>query len=144
MIQSFSYFVTLFQKDFSYYCSQKLQQIGLTQGLLFFILYIGRHPECSPRQMSKALHMDPGHAARSLAKLIQMGFIRQTDNPKDRRAHMLSLTEKGASAFQLSHDLFYQWDEEYLKCLSSDEKEQLFRLLSSLASGLEEIRPCTK
>ena len=50
MIRSFAYFITLLRKDFTEYCGRKLEEIGLSQGLLFFILYIEMciRDRCSP------------------------------------------------------------------------------------------------
>lgn len=80
MVTSLAYYIMLLRKDFAAYCNVRLQEHGLTQGLLFFILYIGTHPGCSPAQLSASLHMDAGHAVRSLNKLEQGGFIRREDS----------------------------------------------------------------
>lgn len=132
MLSSLAYVVTLMRKDFNEYCNEQLSKIGLSQGLLFFILYIGKHPACSPKELSEALHMDIGHTARSLNKLIQTGFILQETNPKDRRAHILNLTDLGQDAFRISHELFFSWDNEVLCTLNDDEREQLFILLDKV------------
>lgn len=132
MLSSLAYVVTLMRKDFVEYCNEQLSKIGLSQGLLFFILYIGKHPACSPKELSEALHMDIGHTARSLNKLIQTGFILQETNPKDRRAHILNLTEHGQDAFRISHELFFSWDDEVLCYLSEDERLQLFLILDKV------------
>lgn len=132
MLSSLAYVVTLMRKDFVEYCNEQLSKIGLSQGLLFFILYIGKHPTCSPKELSEALHMDIGHTARSLNKLIQTGFILQETNPKDRRAHILNLTEHGQDAFRISHELFFSWDDEVLCNLSEDERLQLFLILDKV------------
>ena len=132
MIRSFAYFITLLRKDFAEYCGRKLEEIGLSQGLLFFILYIGKHPGCSPRELAVALKMYSGHVARSLTRLEQAGFIFQNLNPRDRRAHILELTAKGREAFDLSHALFFQWDREILSGLEPEDRQILFSLLERL------------
>lgn len=135
MTHSLAYYVMLLRKDFTEYCSQKLQEIGLSQGLLFFILYIGKHPGCSPKGLGEALKMDSGHVARSLTKLVQAGFIFQEQNQKDRRAHILRLTAKGEEAFELSHALFFQWDREVLKDMDEEEQKLLLGVLERLTEG---------
>ena len=49
MFDTFAYLITSLRKDFTEFCNEKLQEMGLTQGLLFFILYAGKHPQCSPK-----------------------------------------------------------------------------------------------
>lgn len=58
MFDTFAYLITSLRKDFTEFCNEKLQEMGLTQGLLFFILYAGKHPQCSPKELTEALHMD--------------------------------------------------------------------------------------
>lgn len=132
MITSLAYYVTLLRKEFTDYCNQHLSEIGLSHGMVFFIIYIGKHSPCSPKELSKELRMDIGHTARSLAKLEQGGFITQEVNPDDRRARILKLTETGEKAFALSHELFLEWDKEALKPFTREERETLRNLLDKL------------
>lgn len=132
MTETLSYFVANLQRDFSHYCDEELKALGLTRGLLFFILYIGRHPDCSPKELTGALRMDAGHANRALAKLEEGGFLLQAANPKDRRAHTLRLTEQGEGAFRVSHELFSRWDDAVLSDLSGGERETLLGLLRKI------------
>lgn len=135
MNQTLAYYVTVLRKDFTEYCNRKLAEQGLLQGQLYFILYVGKHPDCSPKELSQALHMDAGHTTRTLAKLAQDGFLVQEKNKEDRRAHILRLTEKGETAFRMSYELFVQWDAEVLQSLSVEEKTALMAILSNLVSS---------
>ena len=69
----------------------------------------------------------------------------QEQNPEDRRAHILRLTEKGEAAFALSHELFAQWDQEVLEGFTTEEKEQLLTLLKkTLRMNRKEGVPCVR
>ena len=67
------------------YCGEKLEEMGLTPGLLYFVTYVARHPGCSPKELAQALKMDNGHTARSITKLAEGGFLVQEPNPRDKR-----------------------------------------------------------
>lgn len=131
-MNSLAYYVTLLRRQFVDYCNRRLEDLGLSQGLLFFIIYVGKHPGCSPKELAENLHMDTGHAARSLAKLSQAGFLAQERSPGDKRSHLLNLTERGEEAFQISHDLFLQWDQELTRGMSQEDRENLLNLLERL------------
>lgn len=133
MIPSLAYYVMALRNDFIDYCNKKLQEIGLTQGQILFLIYIGKHDQCSPKELAKNLQMDNGHATRTISKLVEQDFIIQTLNEKDKRSHMLSLTTKGKDAYKTSYDLFSQWDQEILKNVPIQEKEQLLKLMADLA-----------
>ena len=139
MIHSLAYFVTILRKNFTDFCNLQLQEMGLSQGLLFFIIYVGKHPGCTPKELTEALRMDVGHSARTITKLVNGGFLNQTVNPKDHRSHILMLTAEGEKAFQTSYDLFAQWDEEVLEPFSQEEREQLMGLLYRLTNQVESI-----
>lgn len=143
MNRSLAFFTTLLNKDFTNYCNQRLAEAGLLQGQLYFILYVGKHPGCAPKELVRALRMDIGHTTRTLAKLEQGGFLVQEQNPDDRRAHILRLTEKGEKAFRLSHELFFQWDHEVLGDITPEEREQLMNLLRKVVR-MEGGAPCVR
>lgn len=132
MLQTLAYYAAMLRKDFADYCSRRLADEGLSQGQLYFILYIGRHPGCSPKELTRALRTDAGQATRTLTRLAQENFLVQEKNTADRRARTLKLTEKGEAAFQLSHELFTQWDAKVLRPLSEEEQTVLMTLLAKL------------
>ena len=135
MPESLAYYVMLLKKSFTGYCSERLQELGLSQGLLYFILYIGKHPGCSPSSLAGGLQMDNGHVNRCLAKLIHGGFISQEINPDDRRGRILRLREKGTEAFRISHDLFTRWDNEIMQEMPEADRKYLLSLLQGLAAA---------
>ncbi len=135
MQDSLAFQVTMLRKNFTDFCNAELRERGLSQGQLFFVLYIGRHPACSPKEIGADLHMDSGHVTRSLAKLEQAGFIEQHTNPEDRRARTLSLTQTGEEAFRVSHELFGRWDDEVMANMDPEQRSQLMSLLSELTHG---------
>lgn len=132
MYTSLAYYVTSLRKDFVDYCNKSLSNIGLSQGQLYFLIYVGKHPSCSPKELAKALNMDIGHTARTIYKLEENNFLIQKQNPNDRRGRVLQLTEKGKDAFELSYDLFKQWDKEILQNLSDEEQDIVFSLMKKI------------
>ena len=55
----------------------------------------------------------------------------------------LNLSDKGQQAFEVSHQVFFDWDEQVLSALSLQEREQLFTLLAKAAQK-EVDSICTK
>ena len=143
MNRTLAYYVTLLRKNFTGYCNQKLAEEGLLQGQLYFILYIGRHTHCSPKELAQALHMDAGHTTRTITKLVQEGFLVQEKSKTDGRAHTLLLTEKGDAAFRMCHELFVQWDNKVLEPLSAEEQKTLMALLLKVTAAEGEM-PCVR
>lgn len=132
MEMTFSYQILTLKKEFAIFCSERLQEMGLSMGLLYFVIYIGKHKYCSPGELSQAIHMDTGHTTRSVDKLIKSGFVQKQRSSMDKRSQELLLTEKGEEVFQKIYDLFGQWEEIKLKDFSKEERELIQTLLSKL------------
>ena len=94
-------------RRFAAYTTQRLQELGLSFGMMYFIIYVGKHPGCTPSELTQRLHLDWGHSQRSLTKLAEDGFLTKE---KSGRSYHLELTEKGRTAFAACHRVFYGWD----------------------------------
>ena len=99
MEQTLAFYINLLRGDFTQFCAQRLKELGLSQGLLYFLLYVGRHPGCSAGELASVIGADSGHTTRSVEKLVQQGFMTRTRSQQDKRAVVLELTEQGREAF---------------------------------------------
>lgn len=126
MFRTFSYACTVLYRRFTQYTSARLNQLGLSFGTLFFLIYVGKHPGCTQSELTIALHLDWGHSQRTVLKLVEGGFLLRE---KDGRAYRLTLSEQGQRAFTASHQVFFDWDEQALANLTPEERRQLTALL---------------
>lgn len=126
MLRTFSYACTVLYRRFTHYTSNRLHQLGLSFGMLFFLIYVGKHPGCTQSELTTDLRMDWGHSQRTVLKLVESGFL---NREKDGRAYRLTLSDKGRQAFEASHQVFFDWDEEALSNLTPEERTQLMALL---------------
>lgn len=127
-----AYYISELRRDFVKECSRKLQEDDLTPGLLYPVLYIGRHPGCSPKELTEALHMDWGLSQRTLDRLVASHLISREKNPLDRRRFSLNLTKEGSQVFQKSHDIIVSWNEEKLALLTPQEQTRLESALKKM------------
>ncbi len=140
MTETFSYRCITFYRSFVAYTSRRLQELGLSFGVLFLLVYVGKHPDCTQGELTQALELDWGYCQRSVVKLVEDGFLLRE---RRGRAYHLELSEKGREAFDLSHHFFSEWDGQVLGTLDDEERETLFFLLSKVKIK-EGTDPCTK
>lgn len=140
MFQTLAYYATAFHRSFVNYTTAKLQTLGLNFGSLFLVIYVGKHPGCTQTQLTSDLNLDWGYSQRSITKLVEEGFLTRE---KSGRCYHLNLSDKGQQAFEVSHQVFFDWDEQVLSALSLQEREQLFTLLAKAAQK-EVDSICTK
>jgi len=134
MFNTLAYHSSVLYRDFTSYISEKLEKMGLHFGLLFFLIYVGKHPGATPSDLTAALRLDWGHSQRCITKLVENGFLTKE---KAGRCYRLDLTDKGREAFEISHQVFFDWDEKRLAVLTGEERETLFALLCKLNPGKE-------
>ena len=140
MFQTFSYYSSVFYRGFVAYTTRQLQQLGLNFGSLFLVLYVGKHPGCTQSQLTQALKLDWGYSQRSITKLVEDGFMTKE---KSGRAYRLDLSEKGQQAFSVSHQVFFDWDQQVLAPLTQEEQQQLLSLLAKAARNNKKEFLCT-
>lgn len=140
MFHTLAYYATAFHRSFVNYTTAKLQTLGLNFGSLFLLIYVGKHPGCTQTQLTSDLNLDWGYSQRSVTKLVEEGFLTRE---KSGRCYHLNLSDKGQQAFEVSHQVFFDWDEQVLSALSLQEREQLFTLLAKAAQK-EVDSICTK
>lgn len=132
METSFAYQILTLKKEFTMFCNEKLQEMGLSIGLMFFVVYIGKHSHCSPGELSQAIHMDTGHTTRSIDKLVKSGFVEKERSKVDKRSQELVLTERGVEVFHKIYTLFEEWEQIKLKDFTKEERELIDSLLNRL------------
>ena len=140
MFHTLAYHTTVSYRDFTAYTSARLQQLGLNFGSLFLVIYVGKHPDCTQAELTGALGLDWGYSQRSITRLVEEGFLLRE---KLGRAYHLNLSPKGQEAFAVSHQVFFDWDDEALASLDAEERKQLFSLLTK-AIQKEADTTCTK
>jgi MarR family transcriptional regulator for hemolysin len=79
--------------------SQAVAHVGVSQALAWPLVTIGRHGD-GLRQgvLADILHIEGPSLARSVEQLASAGFIERREDPADRRAKTLYLTDKGVQA----------------------------------------------
>lgn len=132
MKDTLAFLVSQLRRDFTAYCGRHLQEMGVTQGELFYMIYIGNHGGCPAKEVAAALSADAGYTARLLSKLEDRGFLRQEVNPEDKRAKRLYLTAEGEAVCEVSRKLFAQWDEEVFSQFSAEERQSLLAQMKKI------------
>lgn len=127
MFQTLAYYATVFHRSFTAYTTERLRELGLNFGSLFPVIYVGKHPNCTQADLTKALGLDWGYSQRCITRLVEDGFLIRE---RSGRAYCLNLSPKGLEAFQISHQVFFDWDSQALSALDKTEQKQLFALLA--------------
>jgi DNA-binding MarR family transcriptional regulator len=91
----------------------------------------------SQTQVSELISLDKVSVSRSTAGLVHRGLLRQKDNPRDGRSHLLALTRKGATRYEQTLPLVSELETMLATPLSQREWRALRRTLGRLNTYLE-------
>lgn len=83
-------------------------------------------------ELSEQFGVTPAAASQLVDKLVQSGLIERTEDPKDRRAKMLNLTDKGHGLVQQSIEERYRWMDQLSGRLTEVERIQVSEALDIL------------
>lgn len=139
MDKPFPYYILRLREQFARYSDDRLAEMGLTRGLMFFLIYVGKQPGCSPSALSAALRADTGHTTRSLDKLVRAGLLARERRAEDRRGFSLRLTEAGEAALAHIEGLFDQWEALALEALPLQQRADLTGALADILAHLEQL-----
>lgn len=120
-----------------------LKPYGLNDSNYFFIFYIADHPESSQGDLTRKMFLDHSTITRSVAKLVELGYLEKHLDEKDHRTTRLFLTDKGAEIRHEIHELTTTIFDNTFTEISLEESANIKRLLLKTANHLENTRSNT-
>lgn len=84
--------------------------------------------------MARHFHLDKGTIARTVRKMEDAGYVTRVVDPLNRRAFILSLTDKGRSIAPEIIAIDREWQRSVLSVLTGEEQELLFSFLGKVTS----------
>jgi DNA-binding MarR family transcriptional regulator len=107
-------------------------------GALFQIRHRG---VCSVSDLSTEMGVSSAAASQMLETLVQQDFVRRTEDPKDRRAKQIVITEKGRRLLQESIRARQDWLVQLAGSFSSPEQERVAAALKMIIERIQELNP---
>jgi DNA-binding MarR family transcriptional regulator len=74
---------------------KRLAQLGLSRIHHRLLYFIGRNPGCSINELLQIMHVTKQYLHRPLRQMIELEYIRQTTDSRDRRIKRLNLSASG-------------------------------------------------
>jgi len=111
----------------------KATGISMPQFSLMMRLY--HQGGCAMHDVSRHFDVSGAAASQLVDKLVQGGFVTRSENPDDRRAREITLTESGTSFIKNSIDERYVWVSDMVGALSSEECDAILASLPILIAA---------
>lgn len=108
---------------------------GFTRTQWRVLANLGKFGSMTARDICVISHIEKTKVSRAVATLEQRGMLSRTPSEADRRAEVLSLTEKGLAVFAELGALAVGFDRQLRSSLGTQEAKQLVALLRVLCAG---------
>jgi len=105
-------------------------------GILMQLHYRGN---CGVSDISDRFDITNAAASQLVDKLVQSGMIQREEDPHDRRAKLLNLTDKGKELIQRGIEERYRWVDELAIKLTSEERVQISQALDIMTRVAREL-----
>lgn len=104
-------YVSIMDRLMKMYYDHGLSDFEIGWGQQFYVEYIYDHPGTSAQEMVEYIRVDKATLTKVVKKLVQIGYIKVTEDEKDRRIKHLYLTEQAipaAKRIKEVHNSFYE------------------------------------
>ncbi len=114
---------------------------GLTPQQLFVLGHLCRH-RAQPSELARWQHVGPSAISSLVDGLVARGLIERQQDPSDRRAVLLSVTDVGRRIVEQGLGTLLEAVQQLLEPLSEEERQQLVDalLLFERVAGLNQTR----
>jgi len=115
-------------RDFMGYARES----GLSMSQLGALFQIHHRGSSGVTDLGEELGVTSSAASQMLERLVHLGLIRRSEDPSDRRAKQIVLTDKGRQVLQASIQARQSWLSDLAGILSNSEKEVIVAALELL------------
>jgi DNA-binding MarR family transcriptional regulator len=77
-------------------------------------------------------------ASQMVDRLVQLGMLERSEDPEDRRARQLRLTDLGRALVERSVEVRRRWMEELILTLTPEQQTQITDALSILTKAAQQ------
>lgn len=104
-------YISIMDRLMKMYYDHGLSDFEIGWGQQFYVEYIYDHPGTSAQEMVECIRVDKATLTKVVKKLVQIGYIKVTEDEKDRRIKHLHLTDlavPAAKRIKEIHNSFYE------------------------------------
>jgi DNA-binding MarR family transcriptional regulator len=112
---------------------------GLSMPQFSVLMQLHHRGNCAVGDISDRFDITNAAASQLVDKLVQSGLIQREEDPHDRRAKLLNLTDKGRDLIQQGIEERYRWVEELAGKLTVEERAQISDALNIMTRAAQEL-----
>ena len=116
-----------------------LDESGLSPSQLGTLMRLHFGGMCGVSDIGEHIGISNDAASQMIDRMVQMGLLRRTESPDDRRAKQLTLTDKGQAVLQRAFDARRCWMEDLTKTLTPEQQTMISAALVVLTEAAHRL-----
>ena len=112
---------------------------GLSVPQFSILMQLYQHGYCGISDISDRFEITNAAASQHVENLVQAGLIDRSEDPRDRRAKQIQLSEKGRGLIQHGFGARYQWVDQLARCIDPKDQERIAEALSILTEAARKL-----
>jgi DNA-binding MarR family transcriptional regulator len=112
---------------------------GLSMPQFGILMQLHYRKDCGVSDISERFDITNAAASQLVDKLVQSGLILRAEDPTDRRAKLLNLTEKGKQFIQKGIEERYRWVDQLAAKLTPEERAKVDEALQIMTQAAKEL-----
>jgi len=112
---------------------------GLSMPQFSVLMQLHYRGACGMSEISERFEVTAAAASQLVDKLVQSGFIKREEDPHDRRAKLLNLTDRGKELIQQGIEERYRWVDQLEERLTAEESVQISEALNIMTRAAQEL-----
>jgi DNA-binding MarR family transcriptional regulator len=115
------------------------KSIGLSMPQFGILMQLHHRGNCGIGNISERFDITNAAASQLVDKLVHSGLIQREEDPNDRRAKRLNLTEKGRQLIQQGIEERYRWVDQLAAKLTPEERAKVAEALQIMTQAAKEL-----
>lgn len=112
---------------------------GLSMPQFSILMQLYQRGYCGISDISDRFEISSAAASQHVENLVQAGLIGRTEDPHDRRAKQVQLSDRGRALIQHGFGARYQWVDQLAKAIDPKDQEKIAEALAILTEAARKL-----
>ncbi len=112
---------------------------GLSMSQFSILMQLHHKGPCGFPEISERFDVTAAAASQLVDKLVQAGYLARTEDPTDRRAKLLTLSDKGKELINQGTEERHRWIDDLAATLSADDQKKVAEALAILTKAVRNL-----
>jgi MarR family transcriptional regulator for hemolysin len=112
---------------------------GLSMPQFSILMQLYRRGYCGISDISDRFEISNAAASQHVDNLVHAGLIGRTEDPHDRRAKQIQLSDKGRALIEQGLGVRYEWVDKVAAAIEPKDQEKVAEALSILAEAARKL-----